>query len=79
MNLKAICYSSVKNNQVLFKYDYMFRSKNIHHQVNVRKKFKIRLNVELLCSLYGIPYDLEWWLQCSICKTFIMQNLYKTT
>jgi len=27
MNLKTICYSSVKHIQVLLKYDYMFQSK----------------------------------------------------
>jgi len=41
MNLKTIHYSSVKHIQILFQYDYMFRSKN-HYQakiIKLRKKY----------------------------------------
>jgi len=31
MNLKTIHYSSVKHNQVLLKFDYMFESKKVYN------------------------------------------------
>jgi len=42
---KTICYSSIKHNQVLFKYDYMFQSKKDQHQANITKTFKIRYTI----------------------------------
>ena len=42
MNLKAIRYGSVKHNQVLLKFDYMFESKKIYNSANITKTFTAR-------------------------------------
>lgn len=37
----------------------------------------MRYDIVQLCSLYGFPCDLQWPLQCRVCKIFIVCNLYK--
>jgi len=32
---------------------------------------------QLLCLLYGTPYDLQWLLQSKIYQTFIIKNSYQ--
>jgi hypothetical protein len=42
------------------------------------KTLKIKYNILQLYSLYVIPYDLKWLLQCKIYINFIPQHLYET-
>jgi len=44
---------SVRHYQVLFKYDYMFQSKEDHHQAKITKTSKIWCNTVQLCLLRG--------------------------
>ena len=59
---KATRQSSAQNYQVEFKYDYVFLTKKAIYHTNITKHFKIRCNIVQLCSLYVIPYDLQWLL-----------------
>ena len=52
-NLKTIHYSSVKHTQVLFRYDYMFQSKNSIIIPTLQKEIEICCNTVQLCSLCG--------------------------
>ena len=72
MNLKTIHYNSVKHSQILFKCDNMFQSKKVHHQAKITKTFKMSYDIEQLCPLCGIRYDLQKCYHREFVKKFII-------
>jgi hypothetical protein len=49
-----------------------------HQKANITETFKIRYDIVQLCSLYAVPHDSRWLLQCYMCSAYVIRNLYNT-